>query len=55
MERRKNKIAAKTLAELLDGSSSLYIHKPGELSPIGKCATCGAPLTAEVEEIEKRE
>lgn len=41
-----------TLAACLDGSSELYIYKPGALSPIGKCATCGAALRSEVKETE---
>jgi hypothetical protein len=40
------------LAALLDGSSQFYILKPGALSPIGKCATCGSPVTCLVEEVE---
>lgn len=40
------------LAGLLDGSSAMYIHKPGPDSPIGKCATCGGHLKCEVEEFE---
>lgn len=41
-----------TLAALLDGTSHLYIYKPGEFSPIGKCATCGGALRSEVKEID---
>lgn len=43
---------AQGLADLLDGSSSLYIYKPGANSPIGKCCTCGGQLSATVEETE---
>ena len=39
-------------AALIDGSSAFYILKPGELSPIGKCATCGGQLRCEVEEVQ---
>ena len=39
---------AETLAGLLDGSSPLYIYPPGEGSPIGKCAVCGAKLNCTV-------
>lgn len=46
---------AKTLAELLDGTSPLYIYKPGDLSPIGRCAVCHAPTSSEVSEVEKHE
>lgn len=42
-----------TLAGLLDGSSPFYIYKPGPNSTIGKCATCGAEITAEVQEVEQ--
>jgi hypothetical protein len=40
-----------TLAGLLDGTSPFYIYPPGEGSPIGKCAICGAPYTCTVLEI----
>lgn len=43
---------AETLAQLLDGTSPLYIHKPGPLSPIGKCGVCCASVEAEVMETE---
>jgi len=46
---------ADTLASLLDGSSPLFIHKPGPDSPIGKCATCGGGVEASVEEVEVKE
>lgn len=46
---------AKILAALLDGTSPMYIRKPGALSPIGKCATCGGQLTSEVEEVEMKD
>ena len=41
---------AETLAELLDGTSSLYILKPGPGSPIGKCGICGAAIETEIYE-----
>lgn len=53
--RSEDKTYAENLATLLDGTSAFYIHKPGPDSPIGKCATCGAPLTATVEEIEVKD
>jgi len=40
----------KTFAELLCGNSPLFVHKPGALSPIGKCATCGAKLEYEIKD-----
>lgn len=43
---------AELLAGLLDGTSPMFIRKPGVLSPIGKCATCGGQLTSEVKEME---
>jgi len=43
---------AETLAELLDGTSSLYILKPGPGSPIGKCGMCGAAIETTVYEKE---
>lgn len=46
----KDKEWVETLARLLDGTSDLYVLKPGALSPIGKCATCGAPLECEIKE-----
>ncbi len=46
---------ARDLGELLTGTSSMYIYKPGALSPIGKCATCGAPLEYEYGVVEKKE
>jgi hypothetical protein len=42
---------AGTLSQLLDGTSPLYVHPPGPLSPIGKCAICQAPLQATVQEV----
>jgi hypothetical protein len=39
-------------AHILDGTSPMYIHKPGPDSPIGKCATCGGQLTSSIEERE---
>lgn len=47
--------AAEGLAALLDGTSPLYIHKPGPNSPIGKCATCGGPLTSTVERVQVKD
>ena len=46
---------AKMLAGMLDGSSPFYIYKPGPLSPIGKCATCGGELSSTVEEVEAKD
>jgi hypothetical protein len=43
---------AEVFAELLDGTSPMYIYAPGELSPIGKCATCGGKLSSEVKEVD---
>ena len=47
-----NKDYVETLAGLLDGTSHLYLYKPGPDSPIGKCATCGGALRSEVKEID---
>ena len=41
---------AEDFAGLLDGSSPFFIHKPGPLSPIGKCGICNAQLRATIEE-----
>ena len=41
-------VNADIIAQILDGTSPFYFHKPGALSPIGKCATCGSQLTSEV-------
>ena len=41
------------IAEIICGTSPLYIHPPGEFSPIGKCAACGSRLSYEIEEVEK--
>lgn len=43
------------LAALLDGTSQFYVLKPGPLSPIGKCATCGGQVVCVVEEVELAE
>jgi hypothetical protein len=43
------------LGELLTGTSPMYIYKPGALSPIGKCATCGAALQYEWSVVEKKD
>lgn len=42
-----------TLAGLLDGSSPFYIFPPGDLSPIGKCGICGAPIKCSVFELRR--
>lgn len=42
---------AKTLAGLLDGSSAMYIRKPGPLSPLGKCATCGGAIESTITQV----
>lgn len=39
-----------TLAKLLDGTSPHYIYDPGPDATVGKCATCGASITTEIEE-----
>lgn len=36
------------LAQLMDGSSPLYVHPPDEKSMIGKCGICGKKVTATV-------
>jgi hypothetical protein len=36
--------------QLLCGTSPHYVCKPGAMSPIGKCATCGGQLSFEIEE-----
>ena len=43
---------AEKLARLLDGSSSMYINRPGEGSPIGRCAICHAELETTVQEFD---
>jgi hypothetical protein len=40
---------ARDLAGLLDGTSDMYIYKPGPDSPIGKCGLCGAKVYASVQ------
>lgn len=40
-----------TLAQLLDGSSHLYIHPPGDRAPIGRCSACGAQLKSEISQV----
>jgi hypothetical protein len=42
---------AKVLGRLLSGTSPMYIHPPGEMSPIGFCRLCGEKLTCVVEEV----
>lgn len=46
----KDKEWVEILAKLLDGTSPFYVLKPGDLSPIGKCATCGTELECEIKE-----
>jgi hypothetical protein len=41
---------AEMLGTLLCGTSPFYLRKPGPLSPIGKCATCGGQLSFEIKE-----
>jgi hypothetical protein len=38
------------LAGLMDGSSALYVNKPGPESSIGKCGKCGAQIKCDVVE-----
>lgn len=40
------------IAGILDGTSHTFIHKPGPLSPVGKCATCGAALESSIAQME---
>ena len=47
----KDEEYAKTLAGLLDGTSHLYVYKPGPDSPIGKCGVCGSALGCDVREV----
>lgn len=42
---------AEELAELLDGSSLAYVHRPGPNSPIGRCCICQSDVEAEVSEV----
>lgn len=37
--------------EMICGTSGFYIHKPGALSPVGRCARCGGELSYTVEEL----
>jgi len=53
MHRMKRR-SVKVFAGLLCGDSPYYIHKPGALSPIGKCATCGGKLRYDIEEREEK-
>ena len=39
---------AEDLAGLMDGSSEMYIYKPGPESTIGKCVNCGAQFKADL-------
>jgi hypothetical protein len=43
---------AETLGKLICGESQLYICKPQDGSPIGRCAVCGAKLTYELQHVE---
>lgn len=43
-----NRESIEEFANLLCGTSRFFVHKPGALSPIGKCATCGAKLNYEI-------
>jgi hypothetical protein len=43
---------AGVLARLLDGTSPMYIHTPGEGSPIGLCGICGSKVKCDVEEVD---
>ncbi len=37
-------------ARILDGTSEMYVFKPGPESVIGKCGICGAQIKCEVQE-----
>lgn len=41
-------VEAKTIAGLMDGTSPVYVFKPGKDSEIGKCASCGGQFKCEV-------
>lgn len=41
---------ARTHAELLDGTSPMYVFPPGADSMIGKCGICKVPFRCTIEE-----
>jgi hypothetical protein len=36
---------ARDFAQMLDGTSPMFVYPPDECSPIGKCVNCGARFT----------
>lgn len=43
---------AQKLGEIICGTSPMYIYRPGDRSPIGRCAICGAKLSFEIQDLE---
>jgi hypothetical protein len=41
---------ARRIGEILCGNSEIYIYKPGDGSPIGRCVLCGGALSFEIQE-----
>lgn len=55
-EEEKNGIAVRRLfrliGDVLDGSSTMYIHAPSDKSPIGFCGLCRGKLKCMVQKVE---
>ena len=43
---------AKSLAGMLDGTSSHYKHVPSDIWAIGKCGVCGGTVVATIQEYQ---
>jgi hypothetical protein len=41
---------ARRIGEVICGQSELYIYKPGDRSPIGRCVLCNGILSFEIQE-----
>ena len=46
--RNVSRLWAESWAGLMDGTSDLYVHKPGPASVIGKCGICGQQIACTV-------
>jgi hypothetical protein len=51
LDAAKGAAYARDLAELVCGTSKMYIFPPGDKSPIFRCSICGGLLTASYEEL----
>lgn len=49
-ERELKLYFARRMGELICGNSTIYVYKPGNRSPIGRCVLCGGALSFEIQE-----